>query len=49
MNNMSPDGYVAIDETLYPTRGSILFKTYNKNKPGRYGLNFRNLGSSKRR
>ena len=40
---MSPDDYVAIDETLYPTRGSILFKTYNKNKPGRYGLNFRNL------
>ena len=49
MNNMSPDDYVAIDETLYPTRGSILFITYNKDKPGRYGLNFRNLGSSKRR
>ena len=45
--NMSPDDYIAIDETLYPTRGGILFKTYNKDKLAKYGLNFRNLGSSR--
>ena len=40
---MSPDNYIAIDETLYPTRGLISFKTYNKDKSAKYGLNFRNL------
>ena len=45
---MSPDDYIAIDETLYPTRGGISFKTYNKNKPAKYDLNFRSLGSSRR-
>ena len=45
---MSPDDYIAIDETLYPTRGGISFKTYNKDKPAKYGLNFRSLGSSRR-
>ena len=44
---MSPDDYIAIDETLYPTRGGISFKTYNKDKPAKYGLNFRSLGSSR--
>ena len=38
--NMSPDNFLAIDETLYPTRGSISFKIYNKDKPSKYGLNF---------
>ena len=47
-NNMSPDDYVAIDETLYLTKGQTLFKTYNKDKPTKYGLNIRSLGSSKR-
>ena len=46
-NNMSPDDYIAIDETLYSTRGGILFKTCNKNKPAKYGLNVRILGSSR--
>ena len=46
--NMSPDDYIAIDETLYPTRGGISFKTYNKDKPDKYGPNFRTLGSSRR-
>ena len=46
--NMSPDDYIAIDETLYPTRSGISFKTYNKDKPTKYGLNFRSLGSSRR-
>ena len=46
--NMSPDDYIAIDETLYPTRGGISFKTCNKDKPAKYGLNFRSLGRSRR-
>ena len=46
--NISPDDYIAIDETFYPTRGGISFKTYNKYKPAKYGLNFRSLGSSRR-
>ena len=44
---MSPDDYIAIEETLYWTRGGISFKTYNKDKPAKYGLNFRSLGSSR--
>ena len=43
----SPDDYIAMDET-YPTRGGISFKTYNKDKPDKYDLNFRSLGSSRR-
>ena len=48
---MSPDvskTSIAIDETLYPTRGGISFKTYNKDKPAKYLRNFRSLGSSRR-
>ena len=45
---MSPNDYIAINETLYPTRDGISFKTYNNDKPPKYGLNFRNLGSSRR-
>ena len=44
---MSPDDYIAIDQT-YPIIGGISFKTYNKDKPAKYGLNFRSLGSSRR-
>ena len=44
---MSPDYYNAIDETLYPTRGGISFKTYKKDQPAKYGLNFMSLGSSR--
>ena len=44
---MSPDDYIATDETLYPTRGGVSFKTYNKDKLAKYGLNFRSLGSSR--
>ena len=42
---MSPDDYIVIDKTLYPTRGVILFTTYNKEKPAQYGLNFRSRDS----
>ena len=45
---MSPDDYIAIEETLYWTRGGISFKTYNKDKPAKYGLNIKTLGSSRR-
>ena len=45
---MSPDDYIATDETLYPTIGDISLKTYNKDKSAKYGLNFRSLGSSRR-
>ena len=45
---MSPDNYITIDETLYPTRSGISFKTYNKDKPAKYDLNFRSLVSSRR-
>ena len=30
---------------LYHSRGGISFKTYNKDKPSKYGLHFRSLGS----
>ena len=46
--NMSPYDYATIDETLYPTRGGISFKTYSKEKPTKCGRNFRSLGSSRR-
>ena len=45
---MSPDDYIVIDKTLYPTRGVILFTTYNKEKPAQYGLHFRSRDSSRR-
>ena len=45
--NMSPDDYIAIDKTLCPTRGGITFKTYNKDKPAKYDLNFGSMGSSR--
>ena len=32
----SPDGFLAIDEILYATRGSIGFKTYDKGKLIKY-------------
>ena len=37
---MSPDDYIAIEKTLYKTRGGISFKTYNKDKSAKYSLNF---------
>ena len=46
--NMSPNDYIAIDETLYPTRGGLSFKTYNKDKPVKYGQIFRSVGISRR-
>ena len=45
--NMALDDFLAIDGTLYQTQGGASFKTYNKDKPAKYGLNFRSLGSSR--
>ena len=41
--NYTLDDFLAIDETLYLTRGSIEFKTYTKDKLGKYELNFWSL------
>ena len=46
--NMSPYDYIGINKTLYPMRGGISFKTYNKDKPAKYGLTFSSLGNSRR-
>ena len=46
--NYSLDDFLPIDETLYPTQGSIGFKTYNKYKPAKYRLNFRSLESPRK-
>ena len=39
----SPSPYLAIDETLYPYRGSIGIKQYNLSKPAKYGLLYHSL------
>ena len=39
--SLSP--YLAIDETLYPYRGSASIKQYNLSKPAKYGLLYRSL------
>lgn len=39
---------LTIDKTLYPTKGGILFKTYNKNMSAKYGPNYRSLQSSRK-
>ena len=46
--NISPDNYIATDETLYAATDDKSFKTYNYDKLATYGLNFRSLGTSMR-
>ena len=41
-----PSPLLAIDETLYPSRGAIGFKQYNPNKRVKYGLLYRSLCDS---
>ena len=43
----SPDGFLAIDEILYATRGSIGFKTYDKGKLIKYEIDLWSLESAK--
>ena len=42
---MVPDHYVSLDETLYPTRVSVAFRQYNKNKHAKYRLLFQLINS----
>ena len=46
--SMSPDNYIATDETWYPAKDGISFKTYNKDKPAKTSLDFTSLDSSRR-
>ena len=46
--NYSLDDFLAIDEALYLTPGSFGLKTYNKDNPDKYGLNFRSLVSARK-
>lgn len=43
---MIADEYLALDETLYPTRNKIGFRQYNPNKPAKYGLLFRSVNAT---
>ena len=38
-----PPPYLALDETIYPYRGSIGSKQYNPSKPAKYALLYRSL------
>ena len=42
---MSCETHLALDETLFPTRGSFAFRQYNKNKPAKYGILFRSINA----
>ena len=42
---LAPPIYLAIDETLYPTRARIGFRQYIHNKPKKYGINFKSINS----
>jgi len=44
---VNPHDYIALDETLYPTRNKISFKQFNPNKPAKYGLLFKSINSSR--
>ena len=44
---LTPPELLAIDETLYPTRGQISIKQYNPKKPAKYGILFKSLCSVK--
>lgn len=39
--SLTPEDFLSLDETLYPTRVQIGFRQYNPNKPAKYGLLFR--------
>ena len=42
-----PDGYLTLDETLYPMRSKLSFKQFNPLKPTKYGMLFRSINSSR--
>ena len=42
-----PSEYLAIDETLYPTRHEIAFRQYNPKKPHKYGVLLKSINDSR--
>ena len=47
VNYLAPPVFLAIDETLYPTRGQFGFKQYIHNKPDKFGIKFKSINSVK--
>ena len=41
-----PSDYVTIDECLYASRNHVGFRTFNPNKPARYGINIKCLNDA---
>ena len=44
-NVLIPEGYLSLDETLYPMRTQISFKQYNPDKPAKYGMLFKSINN----
>ena len=42
---ITSDEWNTIDETLYPTKGRISFRCFNKDKPKKYGIKFQSLNT----
>lgn len=42
---VNPEDWVTIDECLYACRNELAFKTYNPNKPAKYGINIKCLNA----
>ena len=42
---LAPPVFLAIDKTLYPTRGRFGFKQYIHGKPDKFGINFKSINS----
>ena len=42
---LNTDGYICIDETLYPSRQKISFRQYDPMKPARYGILIKSINS----
>ena len=40
-----PNGYLSLDETLYPTRTQISFKQFNPSKPAKYGMLYKSINA----
>ena len=44
---ISPHGYLALDETLYPMRTGLNFKQYHRSKTAKYRMLFRSINSAR--
>ena len=40
-----PNGYLSLDDTLYPTRTQISFKQFNPSKPAKYGMLYKSINA----